>query len=179
MEVSQEFRIAPVLVPNPSMIVMNDRLAPFEEHDHPELEEIEAQHSRGVRIMIQVLIVGVVASALVVGLIGAFSTHIGPAAGISGAILVFLVLIYIVSRRRLGKLKKDLVAGRKLRIAGAIERKEVTGKGGEASALQYFLHLEGMRFWVDAEAFDSVEEGDKVLFEYLPTSELVLRITRQ
>lgn len=151
---------------------------PFEPGDRPDLDALEASQSRGSRIMIKVLVAWVLISVAVIGVTGAFTAFAGHAAAMTGAVAFFMVLVQRSTRRRLGKLRADVATGKKLLIEGLIATKEVTGQGGNSSAPQYFLHIEGERFWVDGQSFADVEEGEHVRFEYLPTSELVLRITK-
>jgi len=158
---------------------LSDKLVPFEAGDRPDLDVLEDRFSRGSRIMVKALLVWVLFAAAAIGVAAAFTAFAGEVAAVIGAIFLFMVLIHVVTRRRLGKLRADVRGGQKLCIEGVIARKEVAGQGGtRASAPQYFLHLEGERFWVDAQTHSAVEEGANVRLEYLPASELVLRIQK-
>ena len=162
-------------------IYLKDYLTDFDENDRLDLNRIKQEWSRGSRIMTKILIIWILSTFLAIGILVAFNkiNLVAPVSTIAGGIAVFILLIIWVGKRRVRKLALDEKAGVKLKIEGILEKKETATSGGSNNAPQYFLHINGQRFWVDLKSFQEVVEGDNILFEYLLESEIVLRILKQ
>jgi len=152
---------------------------PFDERDREDLRGIRREWSRGTRIMIRVLFAWIGCALAAIGLLFAMGKMdiVGPVGSVAGGICVFILLIIRVANSRVRKLDRDMQAGKKIKIQGIVDKKEARGMGGSVSALQYFLRIQGLEFWVDLKSYEKAEEGESIIFEYLPQSEIVLRIS--